>query len=89
MEVGVRELRENLSEWLERAAKGEEIVVTERGRPKVRIAAAGGEHLLDRLVREGRATPSTRPRRRLPPPLEVEGNPVTEALLTHRRAKGF
>ena len=34
VEVGVRELRENLAEWLDRAAAGEEILVTERGKPK-------------------------------------------------------
>ena len=55
VEVGVRELRENLSEWLDRAAGGEDVIVTERGKPKVRLAAATGEHILDKLVREGRA----------------------------------
>lgn len=33
--VGVRELKAHLSEYLERAAAGEEITVTDRGRPKV------------------------------------------------------
>lgn len=89
LEVGVRELRENLSEWLDRAAAGEEIVVTERGKPKARLSPATGEDILDQLVREGRATRAKRPRRPLPPPLPVKGNPVTEALLAHRRAKDY
>ena len=40
VEVGVRELRENLSDWLDRAAAGEEILVTERGKPKAMLSAA-------------------------------------------------
>ena len=33
MTVGVRELKNSLSRYLERAKRGEEIIVTERGRP--------------------------------------------------------
>lgn len=87
MEVGVREFRENLAEWIDRAAGGDEVIVTERGLPRVRLSAATGDELLDRLVREGRATAPARPRRPLPPPLPVEGNPVTDALLRHRRTR--
>jgi prevent-host-death family protein len=87
VEVGVRQLRENLAEWLDRAAAGDEIVVTERGTPKVVITAATGEAILERLIREGRADPATRPRRRtLPPPIPVSGNPVTDEIL---RARGY
>jgi prevent-host-death family protein len=89
VEVGVRELRENLSEWLDRAAAGQDVIVTERGTPKARLTAATGEHILDRLAREGRLRRATRPRGPLPPPVPVEGNPVTNALLAHRRAKGY
>ena len=49
VEVGVRELRESLSEWLDRAAAGEDVIVTERGKPKVRLSAATGEHIIDLL----------------------------------------
>ena len=55
VEVGVRELRENLSDWLDRAAAGEEILVTERGKPKAMLSAA--ENAYERMVREGRITP--------------------------------
>ena len=57
VEVGVRQLRENLSEWLDRAAAGEEILVTERGKPKAVLTAA--ETAYERMVREGRITPPT------------------------------
>jgi len=89
VEVGVRELRENLSQWLDRAAAGEDVIVTERGKPKVRLSAATGEHILDRLAREGRLRRAKRPRGPLPPPIPVKGNPATDALLEHRRAKDY
>lgn len=38
--VGVAELRQRLAHYLELAAAGEEIVVTERGRPIARLVAA-------------------------------------------------
>jgi len=88
VEVGVRELRESLSEWLDRAASGEDVIVTERGKPKVRLSAATGEHLIEQLVREGRARAALGPRGAAPRPIPVDGNPVTDALLAQRRAKG-
>jgi prevent-host-death family protein len=72
VEVGVRELRENLAAWLERAAAGEEIVVTDRGKPKARLTAA--ETVIDRLAREGKVRGATRRRRRLPAPIEMQGS---------------
>jgi prevent-host-death family protein len=89
VEVGVREFRESLSEWLDRAAAGEDVIVTERGKPKVRLSAATGEHIIDQLVREGRARAAVGPRGPAPRPVPVKGNPATEALLTHRRAKEY
>ena len=70
--VGIRDLRENLAAWLDRAAAGEEIVVTERGRPEVRLTPA--ENPLERLAREGRLRRATRSRGPLPPPIEMEGS---------------
>lgn len=39
--VGVRELRQNLSKYLERVKEGEALVVTERGRQVARLIPAG------------------------------------------------
>jgi prevent-host-death family protein len=41
MRTTTRALRANLSDTLARAAKGEEVIVTRRGRPYVRVLAAG------------------------------------------------
>jgi prevent-host-death family protein len=88
VEVGVRELRENLSDWLDRAAAGEEILVTERGKAKAVITAA--ESAWDRMVREGRITPrtGTGPRRPLPPPVKWDGEgPTLTDYLMYNRGK--
>jgi len=86
VEVGVRELRENLSEWLDRAAAGEEILVTERGKPKARLS--GAETAYDRLVREGRLKPATGRRVPLPPPMTAEsGAPTLTEFLMWSRGK--
>lgn len=85
VEVGVRELRENLAEWLDRAAAGEEILVTERGRPKALLRAA--ETAYDRMVSEGRITPATGPRTPLPPPIKMEGGATLTDFLMWSRGK--
>jgi prevent-host-death family protein len=58
--IGVRELRQNASRYLERVKMGESIEVTERGVP---IAVLGPVHAktesqYDRLVAEGRIIPA-------------------------------
>jgi prevent-host-death family protein len=52
-EVGVAQLRRELKEWLERAQSGDEVVVTERGRPVARLSGIDVAPLLDRLTEEG------------------------------------
>jgi prevent-host-death family protein len=51
-EVGVRELHNRLSEYLERVEGGGEIVVTRRGRPVARLSGLG-ERPLEALARRG------------------------------------
>lgn len=53
MDVAVSELRAHLSEWLDRAREGHEVVVTERGIPVARLLAIGSTAALDRLTTEG------------------------------------
>ena len=52
MEVGIRELKQNLSEYLERASRGEVIRVTDRGAPKVLLVAIPGSLTLEQGIRE-------------------------------------
>lgn len=68
--VGIRELRQNASEYVRRAEAGEIIEVTDRGRPVARLAPLPkAETVLDRLIAEGKATPARGDLLDLPPPL--------------------
>ena len=51
-EVGVRELHDRLSEYLERVEGGGEIIVTRRGRPVARLSGLA-ERPLEALARRG------------------------------------
>lgn len=71
MEVGIRALRDRLSEFVDRVRAGEELVVTDRGRAVARLVPIDHERAFDRLVREGVVEPApvekrSRPARRVP-----------------------
>lgn len=53
MDVGVRELKERLSQYVERAARGEIIQITDRGRPKAMLAPLPGQLRLREGIEEG------------------------------------
>ena len=60
--VGVRELRQNLSKYLDRVKEGEVLVVTERGRQVARLIPAGAaaEPYADLAERFGSTVPIER-----------------------------
>lgn len=57
MEVAISELRAHLSDWLERARDGNEIVVTDRGIPVARLLGVDSSETLQRLTAEGLVAP--------------------------------
>lgn len=59
--VGVRELKANLSAYVDRARNGEEIIVMLRGEPVVRITPLDYEDPRARGLREGWLKPAQRP----------------------------
>jgi prevent-host-death family protein len=63
MDVAVSELRAHLSEWLERARNGREIVVTDRGVPVARILGLTSASALERLTEQGIISRPTDPER--------------------------
>lgn len=68
--IGIRELRQNASQYVRRAEAGETIEVTDRGRPVARLAPLPKTNsVLDRLIAEGKVRPATRSLRDVPPPL--------------------
>jgi prevent-host-death family protein len=80
--VGVRELRQNLSVYLDRVKTGETLVVTEHGHPVAHLVPNPPERLsiVDRLIAEGRITPARGNRRNLLPPPNIPGRPLSEIL---------
>lgn len=59
MDVGIRELKARLSEYVERAAKGESIRVTDRGRVKAVLGPVPGRLRLEEGIQEGWITPGS------------------------------
>jgi prevent-host-death family protein len=53
MDVAISDLRSHLSAWVDRVQEGEEVVITERGIPVVRMMAVDAAPMLRRLVDEG------------------------------------
>ena len=58
-DVGVRELKQRLSEYLDRAERGELLLVTDRGRPKALLGPLPGRARVKEGVAEGWITPGS------------------------------
>jgi antitoxin (DNA-binding transcriptional repressor) of toxin-antitoxin stability system len=87
--VGVRELRQNLSVYLERVKAGETLDVTEHGQLVAQLGPrpVAPVSIIDQMIADGRATPATILPRDIPPPLAMadpSGKTLTEILLEMR-----
>lgn len=91
--IGVRELRQNASKYLDRVKNGESIEVTERGVPVAMLGPvpAKTQSLYDQLVAEGRIIPAQgnlmewlNENPPLPYPPDYTGPTLTEILLQMR-----
>jgi prevent-host-death family protein len=60
MDVGIRELKARLSEFIGRAADGEDIVVTDRGRPVAQLTSLSTPDALERGIEQGWIEPARR-----------------------------
>ena len=90
--VGVKELKNRLTHYLRRTKEGEEVIVTERGKPtallqpiKTADEAASIEARLSRLAALGTLTLPTRRTRQTPKPIKMSGPPVSQAILDDRQ----
>ena len=85
MEVGVKQLRDHLAEWLAAVQRGTEVTVTDRGKPVARLVRASGPSAYDRLVAQGVITPAKRPKRpsNSYPQVRVEGS-LSDIVLEQR-----
>lgn len=84
MEVGIRELRNHLSRYLNRVRDGDEVVVTDRGRAIARVVPVDGERVLDRLIAEGIVAPARQPKRPAARPIKAKGT-VSDLVGDQRR----
>ncbi|WP_419839368.1 type II toxin-antitoxin system Phd/YefM family antitoxin [Candidatus Poriferisodalis sp.] len=92
-EVGIRELKQNASEVVARVEAGEEITVTNRGRPVARLVPHvrnPRRSRLEELIARGEATPATRDIAEfLPPPPAPPGRSLSEVLLEMRAEERY
>jgi prevent-host-death family protein len=59
VDVGVRELRDRLSQHLASVKEGHSITVTDHGRPVARIVPVDGPTKLEMLIAAGKVTPAS------------------------------
>ena len=81
--VGLKILKNKLSEYIRRAAAGETVVVTDRNRVVAEIVPPRGhqhETFVERGVREGWLTPAKRPFQPLPPRKPIPGLTLEQLL---------
>ncbi len=85
--VGIREIKNRLSEYLRKAKAGERILVTERGKPVAVITRPGGmvEERIETMIRERQASwAGGKPRGGRKPP-KLKGPSVADAVIEDRR----
>jgi prevent-host-death family protein len=83
-EEGIRALKQNASKVVARAASGEIVTITDRGRPVAQLAPIPTDRL-DALVAAGRARPAKGRLADLPAPSEGEGRPSLSRTLAELR----
>ncbi|MBC7643640.1 MAG: type II toxin-antitoxin system prevent-host-death family antitoxin [Thermoleophilia bacterium] len=87
MDIGIRELKSKLSEYVARAAGGEIIRVTDRGVPKAMLTPLGGESRIEQGIREGwiSVSPNYTGKVKLPTPGLWNTDKTTEQLIQEER----
>ena len=85
-EVGIRDLKNGLSRYLARVRAGEEVVVTDRGRPVARLSAIdeATDRLADLVAAGVVRAPTQKARRRPARRLEAKGS-VSDLVSEQRR----
>jgi len=84
VEVGVRELHDRLSAFLEKVEQGEEIVVTRRGKPVARLSKVDSLRPLEEFERRGLVRWPKRPKG-IPKPLPGAKGSVSDLVSEQRR----
>jgi len=83
--VGIRELKEKLSGYVNKVRCGEEIVVTDRGKEIARVIPISAErNAMRSLVKSGRATWTGGKPKGLKG-IKIKGKPLSKTILGERR----
>jgi prevent-host-death family protein len=83
-EVGIRALKQNASQVVARAAAGEIITITDRGRRVAQIMPLDRSRL-EGLIEAGLAVPPSGPLSALPAPVDDPGGPSLSSILAEMR----
>lgn len=57
MDVAITVLRAHLSEWIDHARNGEEVIVTERGAPVAKLVGMQWQDRIEQLIADGVISP--------------------------------
>jgi len=89
--AGIRELKNQLSRYIAMVKKGDEVLITERGKVIARIVKEHSNHFslrraLQPLVLKGQVVMPTREiARDIPNPIKVQGKAVSAIVIEERR----
>jgi prevent-host-death family protein len=84
--IGIRELRQRASQYIDRVRRGDTIQVTDRGRPVALLVPIPEDSVIERLLKEGRLSAATGDLDELGPPLTpAEGVPLPSETLRELR----
>lgn len=84
-EAGIRELRDHLSQYLDRVRAGEELTVTDRGTAIARLLPMVRPRPFDRLVDEGLIQRAPHPRRQREGALPRTARTISDLVADQRR----
>jgi len=89
--AGIKDIKNNLSRYLDRVKSGEEILITERGKPIARIIRESGKsssirQALGPLLENGLVSmPTQQPGKEPPARIEASGKSASEMAMEDRR----
>ena len=86
--VGIRELKNRLSQYLKRVRAGERVIVTERGKPVAILSpppTSQADRHIETMLREGIARWGGGKPRGAPHPPRIKGPSVAQAVIEDRR----
>jgi prevent-host-death family protein len=86
IEVGIRELKNQLSHYIDQVCAGKQIIVTEHGKPVARLTAlTEAEDRLTRLIASGAVRPAIKSKNSRPRGRFKATGSVSEIVINERR----